>query len=81
MTLDRQRLEAMTINGLDAVILLLNLTIEIVSTVSPSSKETDERLIDLANSLHSFARNVTEPRMNLLMTQLATGLIATERTT
>ena len=79
MTLDQKQLEAIKINGMDLVSLLLNLTIEMVSNSSPSTKVTDERLTDLANNLEGFARKITEPRTKLLMTQLAHGLIATER--
>jgi hypothetical protein len=80
MTLDHEKLEAININGMDLVLLLLNLTIELVANSAATTKIADERLTDLANSLEGFARKVTEPRTKLLITQLAHGLISTERT-
>ena len=79
MTLDRARLEGMNVNGLDFVLLLMNLTIELVAAMSPSAQVTDDRLVDLANKLDGFARKITEPRTKLLTTQLAVALMSTER--
>jgi len=81
MILEQERLKAITINGLDAVLVLINLSIEIISAVSPTDEEAENRLTDLANKLEGFARLITDPRMNLLMKEIARGLIATERTT
>lgn len=79
--MDRAQLEGLTIDGMDLVLLLLNVTVEIVSAVSPTKNSTENRLIDVANKLEGFAKEITEPRLKLLMTELAHALIATERTT
>ena len=79
MPLDREKLEAMNINGLDLVLMLMNLTIETVASISPDGEILDQRLTQIANSLEDFSRKVTEPRMKLLARQLAHALIATER--
>jgi hypothetical protein len=78
MALDRKRLESITINGLDVVLLMMHMTIEIVAAISPTSKDTDQRLTDIANHIDGAARKIVEPRMHFLMTQFAIGLIATE---
>lgn len=80
MTLDHEKLESITMNGKDAVLLLLNLTIEIVTAVSPSEKDSENRLIDIANRLEGFARKVGHTQTGFLMGQLSHALIATERT-
>jgi hypothetical protein len=80
MPLDRERLEAMNINGLDLVLMLMNLTIETIAAISPDGEMVDQRLTQIANHLDDFSRKLTEPRMKLLVQQLARGLIATERT-
>jgi hypothetical protein len=77
--MEREQLESMTVNGLDLVLLMLNSIIQMVACVSPTDKAADERLITLANKLEEFAGEVKEPRMKLLMTELAHALIATER--
>jgi hypothetical protein len=71
-------LAAIHINGADLILLLTNLTIEIVNSMAPSGTEADHRLIELANGIEAFARDVSEPRARLLLTGLARGLMATE---
>lgn len=80
MILDQEKLTAIDVNGLDLVLLLLNLTIEVVANGSADPAEADQRLTDLANKIDEFARKATEPRTKLLMSQLALGLMGTERT-
>ena len=78
--LERERLEALNVNGLDLVLFAMNLTIELVAAHAASPKEADERLIDVANKLEGMAREITEPRMRLLVEQFSHALIATEPT-
>jgi hypothetical protein len=80
MSLDKTQLKSVTINGLDAILLLMNLTIEIVSAVSPTDKDAEQHLTDIANRLDGFARELPESRMKFLMGQLAIAIIASERT-
>ena len=79
MILDQKRLESIYVNGLDLVLLLMNVTIEIVAVTSPSSQAADENLIKIANGLEGFSRRVTETRAQLIIGELARALIATER--
>jgi hypothetical protein len=78
--LDAKRLAAININGMDLVLLLMSLTIEIVSATSPNDKASDDSLIEIANKVEGFARQVTDERHKFLMTQFARALIGTERT-
>lgn len=80
-SLDIEKLKSVQINGLDVVLLLVNLTVEIVAVLSPSGDDTSEQnIVDIANRMDDFAQRVPDPRMNFLFTQVARGLIATERT-
>jgi hypothetical protein len=76
--IDKESLEAININGFDLVMFALNLTVETVSVLSKSSEETEQRLTDLANGLHTFAGRVPEPKLAIVLAQLAKGLIGTE---
>jgi hypothetical protein len=78
MSLDRHRLESLNVNGLDLILLLMHMMLEVVGSASPTGKDTDDRLTDIANRLDDIARQITEPRMKFLVGQLAVGLIATE---
>jgi hypothetical protein len=77
-TLNRAELEALTVNGLDVVLLMLHVTVELAAAISRTSKEADNRLIDVANRLDTTARGLTEPRIKLLVEQVARALITTE---
>jgi protein-tyrosine-phosphatase len=68
----------MHINGADLVFMLTSLAIEMVNSTSASDRQADLRLIDLANNIEAFARDVKDPRARSLMAGLAHGLIATE---
>jgi hypothetical protein len=78
MNFKSEDLKAIHINGVDLIVLLTNLAIEIINSTTATAREADQRLIDLANSIEGFARDVSEPRAKLLMTGLAHGLMATE---
>jgi hypothetical protein len=76
--LDQKRLESLNVNGLDLVLLLMNVTVEIVAATSASSQDADENLIKIANGLEGFARRVKETRTQFLISELARALISTE---
>jgi hypothetical protein len=77
--LDQKKLESINVNGLDLVLLLMNLTIEIVASTSSSPKVADENLIKVANGLEDFSRRMTQTKAQFLVRELARALIATER--
>jgi len=79
MQLKIDELDEITISGLDFVLLTMNLTVEIVTALSATSEEADERLISVANQLQRFAREAPEERLGFVLGQLATALMATER--
>ena len=80
MVLETERLKSISINGLDAILLLVNLTVEIVAVGAPTKQDAEDRLTTLSNRLDNVARGVSDPQMNFLMTQLAYAIIATEPT-
>jgi len=73
-----EELEEITITGLDFVLLTMNLTVEIVTALSATSKEAEQRLISVANQLQSFARDAPDKRLGFVLGQLASALMATE---
>ena len=70
-------LRNLNINGLDLVLLLSTLTLEIAAELPGDAEDT---VAAIANRLDNFAKGITDPRMNLIITQLARYLIAVERT-
>ena len=75
--LDSEGLRNLNINGLDLVLLLSTLTLEIAAELPGDAEDT---VAAIANRLDNFAKGITDPRMNLIITQLARYLIAVERT-
>jgi hypothetical protein len=75
--LDSDGLRNLNINGLDLVLLLSTLTLEIAAELTGDAEDT---VAAIANRLDNFAKGITDPRMNLIIAQLARYLIAVERT-
>lgn len=77
---DQRELESTAINGLDLVLMLMNVTTEIVASMSPDQEIIEARLTQIANNLDGLARQLDNPRQKFLMAKLAHVLIATEPT-
>ena len=80
--LDSDGLRNIKIDGLDLVVILTMLTLEVAKEFANKELPGDAegRVAAIANRLDTFAKGIPEPRMNLIFAQLARYLIATERT-
>jgi hypothetical protein len=76
--LDSDDLKKIQIDGLDLVLVLSLLTLEIAAEISPA--DAQGAVAAIANRIDTFAKGIPEPRMNLIFSQLARFLIAAERT-
>jgi hypothetical protein len=68
--LESDELKKIQVNGLDLVLILSNLTLEIAGEIPGDAQST----------VAAIAKGMTDPRLNLLLAQFARCLIATERT-
>lgn len=70
--------QGISLNGADLVLFAVQSTIEIVAALSPTPKEADEKLDDIANRFMDIRRNVRDPRISLLFGAFAEKLARTE---
>jgi hypothetical protein len=75
--LESDELKKIQVNGLDLVLILSNLTLEIAGEIPGDAQST---VAAIANRIDTMAKGMTDPRLNLLLAQFARCLIATERT-
>jgi hypothetical protein len=76
--LDSDELRKIKIDGLDLVLILSMLTLEIAAEISPS--DAQGAVAAIANRVGTFAKGIPDKRMNLIFSQLSRSLIAAERT-
>jgi hypothetical protein len=75
--LNSEELRKININGLDFVLVLTMLTLEISAAI-PGNAEG--RVAAIANRFDDFAKGINDARMRLIISELVRSLIATERT-